>query len=85
MLMDLLHGFEVLSTTEETLFNSQNKMFVTTYNHTIALLQLYPILGMKVTNRSAFCMRFHGRNKSNRINLKVLCCRAKLEVDTEQF
>ena len=23
MLMDLLHGFEVLSTTEETLFNSQ--------------------------------------------------------------
>ena len=35
MLMDLLHGFEVLSTTEETLFNSrnvsrlvQNNMFV---------------------------------------------------------
>ena len=24
MLMDLLHGFEVLSTTEETLFNSRN-------------------------------------------------------------
>ena len=24
VLMDLLHGFEVLSTTEETLFNSQN-------------------------------------------------------------
>ena len=24
MLMDLLHGFEVLSTTEETLFNSNN-------------------------------------------------------------
>ena len=25
MLMDLLHGFEVLSTTEETLFNSQDQ------------------------------------------------------------
>ena len=25
MLMDLLHGFEVLSTTEETLFNSQHR------------------------------------------------------------
>ena len=25
MLMDLLHGFEVLSTTEETLFNSRNE------------------------------------------------------------
>ena len=24
MLMDLLHGFEVLSTTEKTLFNSRN-------------------------------------------------------------
>ena len=24
MLMDLLHGFEVLSTTEETLFSSRN-------------------------------------------------------------
>ena len=24
MFMDLLHGFEVLSTTEETLFNSRN-------------------------------------------------------------
>ena len=24
MLMDLLHGFEVLSTTEETLFNNRN-------------------------------------------------------------
>ena len=24
MLMDLLHGFDVLSTTEETLFNSRN-------------------------------------------------------------
>ena len=28
MLMDLLHGFEVLSTTEETLFNSQNMVIV---------------------------------------------------------
>ena len=27
MLMDLLHGFEVLSTTEETLFNSRPFMF----------------------------------------------------------
>ena len=27
MLMDLLHGFEVLSTTEETLFNSINTGF----------------------------------------------------------
>ena len=38
MLMDLLHGFEVLSTTEETLFNSrnvsrlvQNNLFLTTF------------------------------------------------------
>ena len=28
MLMDLLHGFEVLSTTEETLFNSHDVQFV---------------------------------------------------------
>ena len=28
MLMDLLHGFEVLSTTEETLFNSYNVSIV---------------------------------------------------------
>ena len=27
MLMDLLHGFEVLSTTEETLFNSRATQF----------------------------------------------------------
>ena len=27
MLMDLLHGFEVLSTTEETLFNSHNASY----------------------------------------------------------
>ena len=29
MLMDLLHGFEVLSTTEETLFNSQFQVILT--------------------------------------------------------
>ena len=28
MLMDLLHGFEVLSTTEETLFNSRNASYL---------------------------------------------------------
>ena len=28
MLMDLLHGFEVLSTTEETLFNSRLLLFI---------------------------------------------------------
>ena len=32
MLMDLLHGFEVLSTTEETLFNSRNtSIFLLTF------------------------------------------------------
>ena len=30
MLMDLLHGFEVLSTTEETLFNSRNAIVLCT-------------------------------------------------------
>ena len=29
MLMDLLHGFEVLSTTEETLFNSRSHIVFT--------------------------------------------------------
>ena len=32
MLMDLLHGFEVLSTTEETLFNSRNNYYCTQVN-----------------------------------------------------
>ena len=31
MLMDLLHGFEVLSTTEETLFNSRILFFIVTF------------------------------------------------------
>ena len=32
MLMDLLHGFEVLSTTEETLFNTTVCLFAKTYS-----------------------------------------------------
>ena len=39
MLMDLLHGFEVLSTTEETLFNSQTNYakprFINLYCRTV--------------------------------------------------
>ena len=33
MLIDLLHGFEVLSTTEETLFNSRNVSRLVQNNH----------------------------------------------------
>ena len=33
MLMDLLHGFEVLSTTEETLFNSRNVSRLVLYEY----------------------------------------------------
>ena len=32
MLMDLLHGFEVLSTTEKTLFNSRNEDLILIFN-----------------------------------------------------
>ena len=39
MLMDLLHGFEVLSTTEETLFNSRNVSRLVQNNIVIALVQ----------------------------------------------
>ena len=31
MLMDLLHGFEVLSTTEETLFNMKEEFLIEIY------------------------------------------------------
>ena len=43
MLMDLLHGFEVLSTTEETLFNSRNaaKVFMWGVIFPVILLQGY--------------------------------------------
>ena len=37
MLMDLLHGFEVLSTTEETLFNSRNVSRLVQNNHTVVV------------------------------------------------
>ena len=41
MLMDLLHGFEVLSTTEETLFNSRNIGFAYIYIQTRYELEKY--------------------------------------------
>ena len=37
MLMDLLHGFEVLSTTEETLFKSKHITFVWPFVHFLTL------------------------------------------------
>ena len=39
MLMDLLHGFEVLSTTEETLFNSRNVSRMVQKNKLVLIFQ----------------------------------------------
>ena len=59
MLMDLLHGFEVLSTTEETLFNSrnvsrlvQNKTKPTKTKQSLPNGSTIWILGMKLPGRS---------------------------------
>ena len=41
MLMDLLHGFEVLSTTEETLFNSRNVSRLVQINHFILFIYFF--------------------------------------------
>ena len=45
MLMDLLHGFEVLSTTEETLFNSRNVsrlLHISSHSSLLLDLQCHP-------------------------------------------
>ena len=47
MLMDLLHGFEVLSTTEETLFNSRYYGFI--FLLKLFLCHIYCILGWQLT------------------------------------
>ena len=65
MLMDLLHGFEVLSTTEETLFNSQNKInvfcnqpiFIWSLTHNILEFPLPCEIAPNKSSFSALCLR----------------------------
>ena len=50
MLMDLLHGFEVLSTTEETLFNSRNVSRLVQCNKIKNTISVYLKDGMNTRN-----------------------------------
>ena len=54
MLMDLLHGFEVLSTTEETLFNSRNvsRLVQNNFNTFISSIDFYSANSFGPINQS---------------------------------
>ena len=85
MLMDLLHGFEVLSTTEETLFNSRNVSRLV-QNKTFLLCNLRLIFDPQLEVRCSECKSFGWLNVElglifERINLcKVSVARNHVDI-----